>query len=267
MTATTTTGQLELIPSRGHGWRVGLTNLLRKEFGQWWTTKLWWIQTVIWLVILNGVSTIIMLDSSGMTPEALIDESVRTFFLVGATAVGIGIVLTLQGSIVGEKELGTAAWVMSKPASRGSFVTAKVVAHFTGFAVTSIVVPAALFLVTANFVLPRPVPYGPFAIGLAVMGLNVLFFVTLTLGLGCFFKGRGPIAGIGITLILVGQFFKGMLPEVIVLATPWLLGEVAASFAMQQQPEFDRVVPLVAVAIEIIVLGSLALWRFKREEF
>lgn len=267
MTATATTGQAELIPARGQGWRVGLGNLLRKEFGQWWTTKLWWIQTLIWLVILNGVTTVVMLDSSGMTPEALVNESVRTFFLVGATAVGIGIVLTLQGSIVGEKELGTAAWVMSKPASRTSFVIAKLVSHFTGFAVTSIVIPAAVFLVAANLVLSQPVPYGSFAIGLAVMGLNSLFFVTLTLALGCFFEGRGPIAGIGITLILVGQFFKGMLPEAIVVATPWLLGEVAASFAMQQQPEFARVVPLVAVVIEIIVLGSLALWRFNREEF
>lgn len=265
MTTTATRG--ELIPVRGHGWRIGLGNLLRKEFGQWWTTRLWWIQTLIWMLILNGVTTVIMMDSSGMTPDELVDESVRTFFLVAATAVGIGIVLTLQGSIVGEKELGTAAWVMSKPASRASFVVAKLIAHFTGFAVTSIIIPAGVFLVVANLILPQPVPYGPFASGLAVLGLNVLFYVTLTLALGCFFKGRGPIAGIGITLILMGQFFKGMLPEIIVLATPWLLGEVAASFAMQQLPEFDRVVPLIAVAVEILLLGSLGLWRFNREEF
>ena len=267
MTATTPIREVELLPTRRQGWRVGLGNLLRKEFGQWWNTKLWWIQSAIWLVVLNGVTTVVMLDSAGMTPDALADESIRTFFLVGATAVGIGIVLTLQGSIVGEKELGTAAWVMSKPASRESFVIAKLIAHFTGFVVTSLLIPAAVFLLAANLILPQPVSYGPFAAGLAVMGLNVLFYVTLTLALGCLFRGRGPIAGIGITLILMGQFFKGMLPMAIVVATPWLLGEVAASFAMQQLPEFDRVVPLVAVGIEILILGSLGLWRFNREEF
>ncbi|MGD2043653.1 MAG: ABC transporter permease subunit [Acidimicrobiia bacterium] len=267
MTATTTTGSIELIPARGNGWRIGLSNLLRKEFGQWWTTKLWWIQTLIWLILLDGITTIIMVDSSGRTTDAVANEAVQTFFLVAATAVGIGIVLTLQGSIVAEKEMGTAAWVMSKPASRTSFVIAKLIAHFTGFVVTSIVIPAAVFLVAANIILDQPLAYGAFAMGMAVLGLNVLFFVTLTLALGCLFKGRGPIAGIGITLILVGQFFKGMLPEVIVLATPWLLGDIAASYAIQQPPEFDRLAPLIAVAIEIVILGFLALWRFNREEF
>ncbi|HEX6219935.1 MAG TPA: ABC transporter permease subunit [Acidimicrobiia bacterium] len=267
MTAATRTDSVELIPATSHGWTIGLANLLRKEFGQWWTTKLWWIQTLIWLIILNGVTTVIMLDSSGMAPEELVNEAVQTFFLVGATAIGIGIVLTLQGAIVGERELGTAAWVMSKPASRTSFVVSKLIAHFTGFAATAIVIPSAVFLVTAAMILPQPVQYGPFATAMAVMGLDVLFFVTLTLALGCLFKGRGPIAGIGIGLILVGQFFKGMLPEPVVLATPWLLGDVAASFAIQQPPEFNRLVPVIVVAMEVLLLGLVGIWRFNREEF
>jgi ABC-2 type transport system permease protein len=267
MTTMTHVDSVELLPAGGSGWTAGLGNLLRKELGQWWTTKLWWIQTLIWLLLLNGVTTVIMLDTSGMTPADLVDEAVQTFFLVGATAVGIGIVLTLQGSIVGERELGTAAWVVSKPASRTAFVASKLIAHFTGFAITSIVIPGAVFLVTARFLLPEPVPFGPFAMGMAVMALNVLFFVTLTLALGCMFKGRGPIAGIGITLILIGQFFKGMLPEAIVLATPWLLGDVAASYAIQRPPQFDRMVPMTFVAVEIVVFALVGIWRFNREEF
>jgi ABC-2 type transport system permease protein len=208
-----------------------------------------------------------MIDTSGMTSEALINEAVQTFFLVAATSIAIGIVLTLQGSIVGERELGTAAWVVSKPASRTAFVASKLIAHFTGFTVTAILIPSAVFLVTAQVLLPEPVPVGPFAMGMAVMALNVLFFVTLTLALGCLFKGRGPIAGIGITLILMGQFFKGMLPEAIVLATPWLLGDVAASFAIQQSPAFNRLVPMIFVAVEIVILAAIGIWRFNREEF
>jgi ABC-2 type transport system permease protein len=267
MTATAHIDRLELVPAGGSGWTAGLGKLLRKEFGQWWTTKLWWIQILIWLIILNGVTTVIMIDTSGMTSEALINEAVQTFFLVAATSIAIGIVLTLQGSIVGERELGTAAWVVSKPASRTAFVASKLIAHFTGFTVTAILIPSAVFLVTAQVLLPEPVPVGPFAMGMAVMALNVLFFVTLTLALGCLFKGRGPIAGIGITLILMGQFFKGMLPEAIVLATPWLLGDVAASFAIQQSPAFNRLVPMIFVAVEIVILAAIGIWRFNREEF
>jgi len=267
VTATIRVDKVELIPAGGSGWTVGLSNLLRKEFGQWWTTKLWWIQTLIWLLLLNGVTTVIMLDSSGMAPADLVREAVQTFFLVAATAVGIAIVLTLQGSIVGERELGTAAWVVSKPVSRTAFVVSKLIAHFTGFAITAILIPSAVFLVTAQFLLTEPVAYGPFAMGMAVTALNVLFYVVLTLALGCMFKSRGPIAGIGITLVLMGQFFKGMLPETIVLATPWLLGDVAASFAVQQPPAFDRMVPMIVAGVEIVILALVGIWRFNREEF
>jgi ABC-2 type transport system permease protein len=265
--STTTAAGFELRPLRSSGWRTGLGNLVGKELGLWWSTKLWWIQTVVWMVVLNGVTTVIMLDSAGKTPDALMDEALQTFFLVGATAIPIGIVLTLQGSIVGERELGTAAWVMSKPVSRASFVLSKLIANFLCFVVTAILIPSVIFIVTARFMVSEAVELGPFAIGMSVMGLVVLFYVTFTLALGCLFRGRGPVAGAGISLILVGQFFKGMLPLPIVLATPWSLGEVAASFPMAQMPDFDRVVPLIVVAIEILLLGFLAVRRFSREEF
>jgi hypothetical protein len=51
------------------------------------------------------------------------------------------------------------------------------------------------------------------------------------------------------------------------MVMPWLLGDVAASFAMQQIPEFNRIVPLVAVSIATAILAVLANWRFAREEF
>jgi ABC-2 type transport system permease protein len=246
---------------------MGLASLSSKEVGLWWGTKLWWIQTLIWVVLLSGVSTVVMFDSAGMTPGDLTDAAVQTFLLVGATVIPIGIVLTLQGSIVGERELGTAAWVLSKPVSRVSFLLGKLLANFAGFVITALVIPSAVFLVAAGFILPEPIDLGAFAVAMAVMVLVILFYVVLTLALGCFFKGRGPVAGIGITLVLMGQFFKGMLPLPLVMATPWLLGDVAASFPMHVLPEFDRAVPLIVVGIETIVLGALAVGRFKREEF
>jgi ABC-2 type transport system permease protein len=266
MTANTASN-VELIPVRSSRTLMGLGNLTRKEFSLWWGTKLWWIQTLIWLVVLNFVSTMVMRDRGGMTDAALVDEALQTFFLVGATAIPIAIVLTLQGAIVGERELGTASWVLSKPASRVSFVLSKLIGHFTGMAVTAIIIPSAVFLLTARLMVAEPIDIGAFAIGMAVMGLVVLFYVTFTLTLGCLFKGRGPVAGIGITLVLMGQFFKGMLPLPIVLATPWTLGDVAASFPMHELPQFDRAVPLVVVAVETIVFWLVAISRFRREEF
>jgi hypothetical protein len=95
----------------------------------------------------------------------------------------------------------------------------------------------------------------------------VVFYVILTIALGTMFKGRGPIAGIGVGFILAGQFFKGMFPLSLVMATPWLLGDVAFSFAVGTQPDFNRTTPIIATVIASVVLAGLALWRFEREEF
>lgn len=256
-----------LIPVETNGWRGGLRNLLRKELGQWWTTRMWWIQTLVWVLLLNGITTVVMLDAAGLAPDEVVQEAVQTFLLVAATTVGIGVVLGIQGSVVGEKEMGTAAWVMSKPASRASFVLAKLIAHSVGFLTTAIVIPSIVFLVEARYLLTAPIDYAPFGVAVAVLALSVVFYVILTIALGTMFKGRGPIAGIGVGFILAGQFFKGMLPLSLVMATPWLLGDVAFSFAIGTQPEFNRSIPIVATAIASVLFVGLALWRFEREEF
>lgn len=261
MTATS----LDLVPVAGHGWRRGMANLTRKELGQWWGTKLWWIQTALWVFMLNGVSLAIMMDPS-MTDQALTEEAVRSFPLIAGTAVVIGVILTMQGAIVGERELGTAAWVMSKPASRSSFVLSKLAASSFGFLVTSLVVPGAIFAIEAAVMLPQPVSYGALATSLAVVGLGILFYLSLTLCLGTLFRGRGPVAGIGIAFVLTGQFFKGMLPIGLVKATPWLLGDIAASVAVDQPLESGWQVPVVVTAAASLVFLAIAIRRFNREE-
>jgi len=266
-TSTTTPARSTLTPVQTQGWRGGLRNLVRKELGQWWTTRMWWIQTLLWILLLNGVTTVVMLETQGMTADQVMQEALQTFLLVAATAVGIGVVLTIQGSVVGEKEMGTAAWVMSKPASRASFVLAKLIAHSVGFLTTAILIPSIVFLVEARYLLTAPIDYASFGIAIAVLALSVVFYVILTITMGTVFKGRGPVAGIGIGLILAGQFFKGMLPLPLVMATPWLLGDVASSFAIGTQPDFNRTTPIVATVIASVVFAGLALWRFEREEF
>ena len=36
------------------GWKMGLRNLMRKENGEWFKTRRWWIQLLIWLVLIDG---------------------------------------------------------------------------------------------------------------------------------------------------------------------------------------------------------------------
>jgi ABC-2 type transport system permease protein len=255
-----------LVPTAPRRWLGGFGNLLRKELGQWFGTRMWWIETLIWLVIINGVVAVVAFDPD-MSSEELVQQAVQAFLSLATTAVGIGVVVTIQGAVVGEKELGTAAWVVSKPVSRASFLMAKLVAHTVGFLVTAVAVPAVVFAVEAAVLLPLSPDYGPLLVAMGVVVLSLVFYVSLTLALGTLFSGRGPVAGIGLGLLLVGVFFKELLPSALVLVMPWRLGDVATSLALGAPVDFDWFVPVVSTAAATVILVAVAVWRFGREEF
>jgi ABC-2 type transport system permease protein len=259
---------LQLVAAEG--WRGGLGNLLRKEFGQWWRTNLWWIQLIIWLALLNGVATIIMFEAAQSgegTPSEQAQSAVQTFLQMGTMVIAIGVVTTVQSAIVGEKQSGTAAWVMSKPASRQAFILSKAAAHGFGFGITAILVPAVVFFAETRWLFHLPLSLGPFLAGLGLVALNMLFFLALTLMLGTLFNSRGPITGIGIAIVLSGTFFKGMLPPIVVNLTPWLVGDIGAAIALDMPLPDNWIVPIVATAGWTVFFMTIALWRFYREEF
>ncbi len=53
----------------------------------------------------------------------------------------VGVVIIMQGVVVGEKKSGTAAWVLSKPVTRPAFILSKVIANSLGVLVTMVVLP------------------------------------------------------------------------------------------------------------------------------
>lgn len=252
------------------GWLGGFGNLLRKELGQWWGTRLWWVQLIIWIALLSGISALVIFNSgqSGeATPPEQLQEGIQVFLELGAMAISIGIVTTVQGAIVGEKQLGTAAWVMSKPASRPAFILAKLLAHVVGFGVTAVVVPGIVFAGAARLLVNLPLALLPFLAGLGLLALVLLFYLTLTLMLGTAFESRGPITAIGVGILLGGIFFSGMLPEPVVMATPWLLTRMSSAVALGMPLSANWYVPVIASGVWAVLFTVLALVRFGREEF
>jgi len=252
------------------GWRGGLDNLLYKELGQWWRTRMWWVQLIIWVFILNGITTIVMIEDSqtaGMTTAQQLADVVQVFLLMGATAISIGVVSTVQGAIVSEKQLGTAAWVMSKPASRQAFVLAKAVAHGLGFMVTAVLVPAIILFSQTRLQVVLPLSLLSYLGGVGLLALSMLFYLALTLMLGTLFNNRGPITGIGVALVLSGLFFKGMFPPAVLAVTPWLLPDISAAVTLGAPLPDNWYVSVVISGCWVVVFTAVALWRFKREEF
>jgi ABC-2 type transport system permease protein len=255
-----------LLPVRDGRWLGGFGNMLGKELGQWWRTGIWWIQTLIWVFILNGVSTVVALTESG-APQERLQEVVLTFLPMCVGAVAIGAVITVQGTVVGEKQLGTAAWVISKPASRAAFILAKVVAYALGFWITAIIIPSTIFIIEMRQLIPASLTLNSFLAGVTVAALSQLFYIALTLMLGTFFSSRGPIAGIGIGLIMTGLLLKSFIPLQVMIFTPWPLQDLSGAIALGMPLPSVWFVPILATSIWIILMTVVALWRFGREEF
>ncbi len=97
--------------------------------------------------MLNGLILLVGLtDGPDLNnPVKLYETLVQVLFQVGTLATAIGVVTTAQGAIVREKQLGTAAWVLSKPASRSAFVLAKFVAYALAFVSLAVLLPGAIF--------------------------------------------------------------------------------------------------------------------------
>jgi ABC-2 type transport system permease protein len=258
------------------GWRRGFANLLWHENSTWWRTRRWWVNVLIWLVIING-TLLAMLSSSGeetsaleRTPEQVAAEA-RTVFVVMAGIFGtIGVVIAMQGTIIDEKKNGTAAWILSKPASRPAFILAKLVANVAALFFVLLLVQGAVAYLQLTAFSGSPPPLIPFVSGMALLGLNILFYLTLTVMLGTWFYERGPVIGIPIGILFGGMFLMGIVGQVAYLM-PWMILPVGNSQGlaievMLGQP-LTTTIPILATMVWIVVFVSTALWRFQREEF
>jgi ABC-2 type transport system permease protein len=259
-----TQARLETVEERG--WRRGFANLLYKEFSLWWGTRKWLVHLLIWLVLLNGFVLLATLSDATSSQQAA-QESIEIFFMIGAFAAGIGIVTAAQGAIVAEKQLGTAAWIMSKPASRSAFLLTKLVAIALSFLGLAIALPGAIFYVESLALFGQAPGPALLLAGLGVAALHVLFYLALTLLLGTLFSTRGPVTGIAMGFLFSGLVLPNFLPQSVSLAFPWNLSRVAVGLVQGSELPSIWPIPVIATALWTVLFMAVALWRFAREEF
>ncbi|MCJ7694803.1 MAG: ABC transporter permease [Anaerolineaceae bacterium] len=258
---------LELVSESG--WRRGLNNMLSSELTRWWKTPLWWVQSLIWCGITTLLLGIILFTSSTPPPS---DEVAVLFSLIVGLFPSVGVIIIMQGALVGQKKDGTAAWIFSKPVTRSAFIMSKVIANSLGFLGTMVALPGIItyilnIIATGTFWNPLR-----FLASLCVIFLFNFFFMSLTLMLGSIFRSRGPVIGISLGLWLLQQNLVGMLPA-LRFVLPWNLiipiGEqaeaVAPSVLVGSQNYTSSLI--LFVLLESILFILIGLFRFSREEF
>jgi ABC-2 type transport system permease protein len=259
---------MQLVNERG--WRSGFANMLRKENGTWWKTKKWWVQTLVWLLAGNGLVAFILwviplIDPGGAPPAS---ELIGVFMGVLGAAGTVGVLILAQNIIVKEKQMGTAAWILSNPVSRVAFVLSKLLVHGLNILAIIIVLQGAVGYMQISLGEGVFFPLGPFVAAMGLQALNLLFYLTLSLMLGTLFRSRGPVTGIAIGVWfleqLLGQIL-GLVWEIFPLLLPSKLVEMASPVALGQP--LPSLIPIVSVSLMSLVFVLVALWRFGREEF
>ncbi len=256
----------------------GYANLLRKENHLWWRTSRWWIQTLIWMVFIPVLLAmfiwVVPSDAASSSGQPDLPPEVKCLIFIiwmSGVAPAIGVVMLGQDAMLNERQSGTMAWVLTKPASRTSFLLSKLVSNALGISMTMVIFQfcaAYLIIFIATRTAFSPLDY------LAMMGiifLSLLFYLTLTLVLSTVSSRRGLVIGVPLLIILGATFFGEMIPPEISNFLPWNLtastgGEASALYAALGQP-LPTWMPIFATAAWCLIFSGIALWRFHKKEF
>lgn len=267
-----------LQPVRAQGWRGGFSNMLRKELEEWFGTRRWLWQAIIWLALINGLMAFVMfvvprIDPAGMQDsqgapigkEDILALGLSLYFSMAVIAGSIGAVILAQDEIIREKQLGTAAWTLSKPASRSSFILTKLFSNILGVLVFIVALPGIIAYVEVFLATGIPATPLPFLAGAGIVLLALTFYLSLTIMLGVIFEQRGPVLGITLGVMFGGMILASFLPQLAYIL-PLNMDKIAIAVVQGQELPAAAIAQLISTALLSILFTIIALWRFQHEE-
>jgi ABC-2 type transport system permease protein len=276
--------EFQLIGNQGR--LQGFTNLLGKENHLWWRTSRWWLQTLIFLAISNGILFVVigiapkMENPPGHGSNAQAGGSAQPLDILGLTvflkiagiATAIGVAVLAQDTLIGEKQSGTAAWVLSKPVSRGALILSKVISNSLGILIAMVIVPGVIAYLIIYLIAGKAFPILPYAGALGMFFVSLVFWLTLAIMLSSLSNTRGLAIGLPLFLILGFIIFIEIAPWTIEIM-PWSLTNavsaarpaMAVSLVLGQP--IPTLMPLISSLVGCLVFTLIAIWRFQREEF
>jgi ABC-2 type transport system permease protein len=229
---------------------------------------------LIWLTVINLILFFAILGLQKEAGGAAVDDQALALYgIFGGMFVAFGVMIIMQGVIVGEKKFGTAAWVLSKPVTRTAFVVSRLLGGTLGILATAVLLPGLVAYVTVGIFTPGgwPSPLN-FLAGLAVLAVSMFFWLALTLMAGTFFDSLGGVIAVPLILYIAMWNLPAFLPPLVYLSPVVLTiqggDEVPAVVGslMNGDAPFSWI-PLIAAIVASAVFVGVAIWRFNRQEF
>jgi ABC-2 type transport system permease protein len=172
-------------------------------------------------------------------------------------------IILAMGAVATEKERGTAAFVLSKTASRGAFLGAKIVAIGAVLGVATVLAVIVGWIYTS--ILFEPQPIGGWA-GMTVLAwLGLCAWAALTF-LGSTATGStAAAAGVGFVALLVLSIVSAV-PSVAPYTPGGLAGPAVALASGSPVEAGDVLVPVVSTLVLIAIALAASVWSFRRQE-
>jgi ABC-2 type transport system permease protein len=263
-----------LQPVTARGWRAGFSNLFRKESRDWWGTRSWLVQAIIWTAILIGIlATVLFAPMEDEPAGGKAVLGLMVFFVLAGIALPIGAIIMGQEEVLDEKRSGTAAWILSKPVSRIAFILAKISANAIGILLIMVLLEGALAYALIAAVTGKTFSVLSYLGALGVLYLEVMFYFLLSLMFSAATNSRGAAIGIPMAVLFGYQFVVGIAPWTLQVM-PWGLTNAGSSTGMANsvatalaQGQAASVPPIIATLAWCALFVIIAVWKFNRDEF
>jgi ABC-2 type transport system permease protein len=250
----------------------GFGNMLNKELRDWFGTRRWIVQAVIWLAIVNGLMAFIMFVVPTMDPseemgaEQVLAMAPGLYFNFVILFGAIGMIILTQDEIIQEKQSGTAAWILSKPVSRSAFVMTKLLSNFVGGLIFIAGITGAVAFLEIYLASGQALPVLPYLIGVGLVLLTLTFYLSLVIMLGTIFEQRGSVLGIAVG-VLLGGMIASQFTQLVSYFLPVNMPDIAVAVIQGQPLPVIAISQLVTTGAWSILFIIVALLRFRREEF
>ncbi len=262
-------------PVNEKGWRRGLGNLLQGEYSAWFKSSRWWKHLIMWFSIINVMMVFMIIASAKAIKDGNDGPPILFMYgIFGGMFVAFGVMIIMQRVLVGEKQAGTAAWVLSKPVTRTAFVVSRLVVNSIAILLTSVIVPGVILYVSLGVFsnLGWLSPLG-FAAALLIVSLHTFFWITFVLMMGTLVESSAAAIAVPMALFFFFWMGSSMVPSVIYVAplllaftpAPDQMNSLAGSF-MTGEPVFSWW-PLISTIVFCAIFIAVAIRRFNRQEF
>jgi ABC-2 type transport system permease protein len=214
------------------------------------------------------LSTTKIAQEGGDMPEPIFMNGI-----FGGMFVAFGVMIIMQRVLIAEKNSGTAAWVLSKPVTRTSFVISRLVVNSIAILLTSVILPGVIFYITLGLSATGWLSPLGYIGGLLMIALHTFFWIALVLMMGSLFESSGVVIAVPMVLFFTFWMGTGIIPALIYVSplllvfspAPEQMNALSVSF-MTGTPVFSWL-PLISTVVFSVIFIAVTIWRFNRQEF